>query len=128
MIRNLRLALTAAVSGAALVAQALTGAVAVTAAPSPSPSPVFKIGEGIPPSSRALPACGSGVAGTYVLLSQGRAIVVAGTGHFVQAILNPGQSYEMGEVQVRYNQDKKSVTYSPPDKGGYVTEVCKPHT
>ncbi len=121
-----QLALAAVLSGAALAVQILAGAVPSMAAASPSPSPSFQVGEAVPPSSGSLPSCSTGVDNTYVLISEGRAVVVSGTGHFVQQILAPGGAYDDGSVRLRFNTDGKSITYTPQGERQAVTEVCKP--
>ncbi|MGW1166764.1 hypothetical protein [Streptomyces sp. NPDC002550] len=119
-------ALAAALSGAALTVQLLFGAAPSTAAASPSPSPSFKVGEPIPASSAGLPICLTRVDTTFVLLYRQRAIVVSGTGHVVQRILSPGGAYDDGTMQLRFNTDAKSITYTPQGERSPSTEVCRP--
>jgi len=111
----------------ALAAVLATGSAATASAqPSPSPSPKYKVGEGIAPAHRPLPLCDAGSGNTYAILDQGHAIVIAGTAHFVQAILSPGQTYSDGTDKIRFNTDGKSITHTVAGSTKSVTERCEP--
>jgi len=114
-------------AAAVLAAVLATGAAtAASAQPSPSPSPKYKVGEGIAPPDRPEPLCAAGAGNTYVILDQGHAIVIEGTGHFVQAVLSRGQSYSDGIIKVTFNQDGKSITHAADGSSKPVTETCEP--
>ncbi|MFD8391899.1 hypothetical protein ACFV2N_22545 [Streptomyces sp. NPDC059680] len=117
----------ATLASSALLAAAPVASAAAAQAPSPRPAPSFTVGEPIPDNRGKLPFCGIGAGNTYVLLSQKRAIVVGGTGRYVQDILTPGQSYnDDAGVRLRYNMDGKSISYTREGASKPVKTVCKP--
>ncbi|MEU7281813.1 hypothetical protein AB0A69_24020 [Streptomyces sp. NPDC045431] len=117
------LAVGAAFSAPAAAAPASAPAALHTPQPAPTPSPTYRVGEAIT-SVKGLPFCGLRQGNAFVIIDQGRAIVVDGTGHFVQAILKPGESNR--EYKVTFHKDGKRVTYTPDGAAKPVTEVCKP--
>ncbi|MEU9256710.1 hypothetical protein AB0D66_33765 [Streptomyces sp. NPDC048270] len=99
---------------------------ATTAQPTPSPSSKYKVGEAITPPDRFLPQCAAGIGNAHVILDEGRAIVIDGTAHFVQAVLTLGQTYTDGTFKVTFNQDGKSITHTSDGSSKPVTETCEP--
>ncbi|MET9325015.1 hypothetical protein ABZX75_33485 [Streptomyces sp. NPDC003038] len=117
-------------AAAALLGTALAAAPAVTAAaaPSPTPSPKYTVGEVAPPGVGALPSCGVGYG--LVVIDQDQAILIAGSGNFVNEILQRGQTVkDSRDGTLTFNRDGKSITYNDYEHHGgkRVTEVCKPH-
>ncbi|MFJ8645427.1 hypothetical protein ACIRNI_04820 [Streptomyces sp. NPDC093546] len=108
--------------GAAFAAPA-AAAPADPYAPTPTPSPTYRVGEAIT-SVKGLPFCGLRKGNAFVIIDQGCAVIVDGTGHFVQAVHKPGETNR--EYKVTYHRDGKTVTYTPDGSTKPVTEVCKP--
>ncbi|MGW0363981.1 hypothetical protein [Streptomyces sp. NPDC002990] len=90
--------------------------------PAPSPSRTYRVGD-VSPDTSALPMCGLRRGNAYVVIDQGRAVIVDGTGRYVQAVLTPGQT-EDRTYEVTFNRDGKSITYTPDGSTKPVTEVC----
>ncbi|MGW0391066.1 hypothetical protein ACWDYJ_09205 [Streptomyces sp. NPDC003042] len=89
--------------------------------PAPTPSRAYRVGE-VAPAVNGLPMCGLR-GNAYVVIDQGRAVVIDGSGHYVQAILEPGQT-EDRTYKVTFNRDGKSVTHTPDGSTKPVIEVC----
>ncbi|MEU3725043.1 hypothetical protein, partial [Streptomyces sp. NPDC031705] len=74
-----------------------------------------------------LPYCPVGYG--YVVIDRGEAVLVAGSGNFVNGVLTPGQTVEDGlGGTLTFHKDGRTITYDDHDHGGrLVTEACKPH-
>jgi hypothetical protein len=98
----------------------------ILSAPSPpTPAAKYVVGEVVPRSAADLPTCGVGYG--YVVIDGDRAILVGGSGHYVQLILKPGQTVSDGlDGKLTFNRDRKSVTYNDYEHGNKLdTDVCE---
>lgn len=69
--------------------------------------------------------CTLGTGDEYAIVVNGAALIEAGTGGFVQAVLDPGQGYTTAAgTYVVFNRDGTSFTYRDLSTGRLVTEVC----
>ncbi|MET9962267.1 hypothetical protein ABZ128_24955 [Streptomyces sp. NPDC006326] len=118
-------------AAAALLGTVLAAVSAVTAAadPTPRPSPEYKVGTVLAGSIDGMPYCPVGYG--FVVIDRDQAVLVAGSGNFINAVLRRGQTVDDAQDgTLTFNRDGKSITYNDYEHhhGGRVTEVCKPHT
>ncbi|MFJ4776643.1 hypothetical protein [Streptomyces sp. NPDC088762] len=107
---------------------AASSAVSATAAPSPDPGHRYEVGTALAVNIDGMPVCSLGYG--FVLLDHDQAVLVEGSGNFINEVLHRGQSVDDGMGgTLTFNRDGKSVTYNDYDQHGgkRVSEVCKPH-
>ncbi|MBT2466938.1 hypothetical protein J7E97_03395 [Streptomyces sp. ISL-66] len=117
-------------AAAALLGTLLAAAPAVTAAaaPSPTPSPKYEVGTVFSGNIEGMPYCGVGYGS--VIIDQDQAVLVAGSGDFINAVLRRGQTMkDARDGTLTFNKDGKSITYNDYEHHGgkRVTEVCTPY-
>lgn len=126
-MRTSPLLVKAVLLGAVLTAAA--PAVTTSAAPSPTPSRTYTVGEIAPPGLADLPSCGVGYG--LVVIDRDLAVLIAGSGNYVNEILQRGQTVkDFRGGTLTFNRDGQSITYNDYEHqgGARVTEVCKPRT
>lgn len=114
-------------AAAAVLGTVLTAAPAV-AATAPAPTPGHEIGTVFSRDLHGLPYCPVGYG--YVVVDHHQAVLVSGSGHFINEVLDPGQSVEDHRGgTLTFHKDGRTLTYNDYEHhdGRPVTARCTPH-